>query len=328
MNEIVIYKTPDNETKVEVRFEEEMVWLNQNQIVSLFHSSKATISEHIKNIFSVNELDEGSTVRKFRTVQKEGSRSVARERLYYNLDMIISVGYRVNTKRGILFRRWATQKLKDYLVQGYAINQKRLEEREIELKYLKSGISIINRTIANRAENLSEAKGLTSLLEDFSSGLSLLDDYDHGKLDIKGKSKKKTVVIKSSEYKKLIEIMGKEFKSKLFGKEKDGSFESSISQIYQSFNGKELYPSIEEKSAMLLYLIVKNHSFIDGNKRIAAACFLYYLEKNKILYNSKRVSIISNDALASTTLLIAESKPKEMQTVKNVIISILNRKGN
>ena len=252
MNEVVIYKTPDNETKVEVRFEEETVWLNQNQIVSLFHSSKATISEHIKNIFSVNELDEGSTVRKFRTVQKEGSRSVARERLYYNLDMIISVGYRVNTKRGILFRRWATQKLKDYLVQGYAINQKRLEEREIELKYLKSGISIINRTIANRAENLSEAKGLTSLLEDFSSGLSLLDDYDHGKLDIKGKSKKKTVVIKSSEYKKLIEIMGKEFKSKLFGKEKDGSFESSISQIYQSFNGRELYPSIEEKSAMLL----------------------------------------------------------------------------
>ncbi len=248
MNEIVIYKTPDNETKVEVRFEEETVWLNQNQIVSLFHSSKATISEHIKNIYSVKELDKGSTVRKYRTVQKEGNRNVTRERLYYNLDIIISIGYRVNTKRGILFRQWATQKLKDYLVQGYAINQKRLEERELELKYLKSGISIIKRTIENQSINFDDAKKLTSLLEDFSSGLSLLDDYDHGKLDVKGKSRKKTIIIKSHEYKKLIEAMRKEFKSKLFGKEKDRSFESSISQIYQSFNGKELYSSIDEKA--------------------------------------------------------------------------------
>ncbi len=326
MNEVVIYKSLDNETKVEVQFEGETVWLNQNQMALLFNQTKQNISLHIKNCFKERELNKKATVKESLTVQKEGNRQVKRKLEYYNLDVIISVGYRVKSVRGTQFRQWATQKLKEYLVQGYIINKKRLEEREFELKYLKSGISIINRTIENQAGNLNEAKKISSLLEDFSSGLSLLDDYDNKKLDTKGKSTNRTVIVESHEYKKLIKMMKREFDSKLFGKEKDSSFESSVSQIYQIFDGKELYPSIEEKGAMLLYLIVKNHSFIDGNKRIAAACFLYFLERNNLLYNSVGLPIISNDTLASTTLLIAESKPEEMQTVKNVIVSILNRK--
>ena len=326
MNEVVIYKSLDNETKVEVQFEGETVWLNQNQMALLFNQTKQNISLHINNCFKERELNKKATVKESLTVQKEGNRQVKRKLEYYNLDVIISVGYRVKSVRGTQFRQWATQKLKEYLVQGYIINKKRLEEREFELKYLKSGISIINRTIENQAGNLNEAKKISSLLEDFSSGLSLLDDYDNKKLDTKGKSTNRTVIVESHEYKKLIKMMKREFDSKLFGKEKDSSFESSVSQIYQIFDGKELYPSIEEKGAMLLYLIVKNHSFIDGNKRIAAACFLYFLERNNLLYNSVGLPIISNDTLASTTLLIAESKPEEMQTVKNVIVSILNRK--
>lgn len=325
MNEIIIYQIEDNQTQVEVRFEQDTVWLSQQQMAKLFEKTKQNISLHINNCFNEGELERNSTVKKSLTVQNEGKRQVKRDLELYNLDVIISVGYRVKSKRGVQFRQWATTRLRDYLVQGYAINQKRIEERNLELQRLKTGISILRRAIAHQAQNLDDAEHLAGLLERFSGGLSLLDDYDHETLDVTGKTKRKAVIIDAADYQKLIDAMRSAFSSDLFGRRKDTGFESSIRQIYQSFGGTEMYPSVEEKAAMLLYLIVKNHSFIDGNKRIAAACFLYFLERNGLLYQKPGETIISNEALASLTLFIAVSKPEEMQTVKQVAISLLNR---
>ena len=319
-NQIEIYKTPDGNTEIEVQFDKDTVWLNQNQITELFLRDRTVITKHINNVFNEGELDKKSNVHFLHIANSD--KPVA----FYNLDVIISVGYRVKSKRGTQFRQWATKRLKEYLVEGYSINQKRLEERNLELQNLKTGIAILRRAIEHQAQNLDDAGHLAGLLEQFSGGLSLLDDYDHETLDDTGKTKRKAVIIDAAEYLKLIEAMRSEVSSDLFGKEKDTGFESSIRQIYQSFGGTEMYPSVEEKAATLLYLIVKNHSFIDGNKRIAAACFLYFLERNGLLYHKSGETIISNEALASLTLFIAVSKPKEMQTVKQVAVSLLNRK--
>ncbi len=324
-NKIEIYITADQETQIEVHFEQDTVWLTQQQMASLFNQTKQNVSLHINNCFKEDELDKNSTVKKSLTVQTEGKRKVTRDLEFYNLDVIISVGYRIKSKRGTQFRQWATKRLKEYLVEGYSINEKRLKERDMELQYLKSGINIIRRSIEQQAQNLGEARELAVLLDNFSHGLILLDDYDHENLDKSGKTKGTTLRIHPDEFRNLIKTMSTEFSSELFGKEKDGSFVSSVDQIYQGFGNEDVYPSVEEKAAMLLYLVVKNHSFVDGNKRIAAACFLYFLNKNVLLYNQKGEAVISNDALASITLFIAESKPEEMQTVKQVILSILNR---
>jgi prophage maintenance system killer protein len=238
----------------------------------------------------------------------------------YNLDMIISVGYRVNSTKATQFRQWATQRLKDYLVQGYAINEKRLEQKQQEVLYLKTGIQILGRAI--------EAKNKTKnneVLNIFEKGLELLDDYDHEELDIKGITEQETLFPEYDEYLGFINEMYSDFESDVFAKPKDDSFHSSINQIAQTFAGRELYPSIQEKAANLLYFIVKNHSFVDGNKRIAAACFLYFLDKNKALINKSNETIISNEALASLTLFIATSKSDEVDMVKRFIMSILNR---
>lgn len=320
MNEIIIYQAEDKSTEVEVRFEGETVWLNQEQLTLLFQRDQSVISRHISNIYKEGELEPESNMQKMHIANSD------KPVVFYNLDMIISIGYRINSKRGTQFRQWATKRLKDYLVEGYAINQKRLEERNLELKYLKEGITILHRAIEEQVENLDEAGNLAGFLEEFSAGLLLLDDYDHETLDSKGKTSRETIQINKDQYLTLIESMGNNFSSDVFGKPKDTSFDSSINQIYQSFGGKELYPSIEEKAAMLLYLIIKNHSFVDGNKRIAAACFLFFLEKNSLLYKPSGDAIISNDALASLTLFIAVSKPGEMETVKKFIISVLNRR--
>jgi prophage maintenance system killer protein len=322
--QIEIYKLPDKEIQLEVRFEEDSVWLTQQQMASLFEQTKQNISLHINNCFKEAELDTDSVVKESLTTAADGKKYLTK---FYNLDVIISVGYRVKSKRGTQFRQWATKRLKEYLVEGYAINQKRLEEHNLELKHLKEGISIRHRAIEHQAQTLADAGNLAALLEQFSAGLLLLDDYDHETLDSKGKTNRKTAPISKDHYLNLIDAMRNEFSSDIFGKPKDLSFDSSINQIYQSFGGKELYPSLEEKAATLLYLIVKNHSFIDGNKRIAAACFLYFLKQNGLLYNPSGDACISNNALASITLFIAVSKPDEMETVKKVIISILNRRG-
>jgi death-on-curing family protein len=236
--------------------------------------------------------------------------------------MIISVGYRVKSKIATKFRKWATQTLRDYIVKGYAINDQRLKEKSKQLETLKNAISLIERGISNQIENIEEARHLNSFLNEFARGFELLDDYDHERLDKSGKTKSKTEIIEVEEFLNIINVMKNKTESNVFGLPKDESFESSINQIYQSFGNMECYQTVEEKAAMLLYLIVKNHSFIDGNKRIAAACFLYFLEKHEILKSCK----IDSNTLFAITILVADSNPSEMDPIKNIIVTILNRR--
>lgn len=320
--DVVIYQTNDASPKIAVKLAKEDIWLTQKQIEVLFESSKANISEHISHIFKEGELSREGTVRKFRTVQKEGTRSVSREREFYNLDMIIAVGYRINSKRATQFRIWATNILKQYLTQGYALNKQVLLEQQAKAQALQQAIGLLSRLAVQDDTGITSA---ISVLERFSKGLSLLDDYDHKRLDEQGTSVIPAVVIQPEEFLELIKQMKPNFASDVFARPKDGSFESSIRQIYQTFDGKPLYPSIEQKAAELLYLIVKNHSFADGNKRIAAVCFLYFLERNHILFRADGLPSIDDKALATLTLLIAVSTPAEKDTILQVILSVLNR---
>ena len=318
MSEIKIFQAKDNQVEVIVQFDNETVWLNRNQLATLFDRDVKTIGKHITNVFKEGELSKEATVAKYATVQKEGDREVTREVAHYNLDVIISVGYRVKSQRGTQFRIWANSVLKDYLVKGYAINERRLAQKEQEVQILKGGITILSRAIEEKAED-------NEWLTIFAKGLSLLDDYDHEELDAKGLTTKEADYPSIEDYQKIINQMLAEFDSDVFGKEKDKSFQSSVAQIAKGFGEDDFYPTLEEKAAMLLYLVVKNHSFVDGNKRIAAACFLKFLQQNNMLFNSQQQPIISNDTLASLTLFIASSKPDEMETVKRLVISVLNR---
>ena len=320
-NQIEIYKATDGTTQIKVKFEQDTVWLTQQQMQDLFQKSKATISQHITNIFKEGELEEKVVVRESRTTTQHGAMKGKKQSTpvkIYNLDVIISVGYRVKSQRGTQFRIWARLVLKEYLIKGYAINEKRLAQKEQEVLVLKNGIQIISRAIEEKIENYE-------WLAVFAKGLSLLDDYDHEQLDTKGLTTKKAVYPSKEDYQELINGMLDVFDSDIFGKAKDDSFESSLAQIEKGFGEKDFYPTLEEKATMLLYLIVKNHSFVDGNKRIAAACFLKFLQENNMLFNSQQQPIISNDTLASLTLIIAISKPEEMETVRQLVISVLNR---
>lgn len=317
---IAIYQSADGKMQIDVHLQEQTIWLSLDQISSLFQKDKSTISRHIKNVFLSEELDKESVVANFATTAKDGKTYQVG---YYNLDMIISVGYRVNSKIATQFRKWATSILKQYLVDGYAVNEKRLQEQKSKVAQLQNALRLLNRSIEHQAENIDDAKKLSALMADFASGLDLLDDYDNKTLDTKGKTIKPAVVIKKEEFLNVIDKMKPEFGSDVFANPKDESFDSSINQIYQTFGGQECYPSLEEKAAMLLYFLVKNHSFTDGNKRIGAACFLYFLDKNGILYQNN-AQIIDNAALFALTVLIAESKPEEKEMMKQVIISVLN----
>ena len=243
---------------------------------------------------------------------------------FYNLDAVISVGYRVNSSRATQFRIWATNTLKEYLTKGYAINEKMLKAQQNKIQTLQSTVSLLTRSIQNQISTVDEAQDVANILDNFAKGLDLLDDFDHKTLDTKGKSQKESVVISESEFLKVIDKMKSEFASDVFANPKDGSFASSVNQIYQTFGGNDCYPSLEEKAAMLLYLITKNHSFSDGNKRIAASCFLYFLSKNNILYKND-LPIIDNGTLFALTLLIAESEPSEMEIMKQIVVSVLNK---
>jgi len=307
-------------TEIEVRLDANTVWLTQAQLSSLLETSTDNVSLHLKNIFAEEELLESATTEEYSVVRQEGKRQVKRRLKHYNLDAIISVAYRVNSKKGTQFRIWATQRLKDYLVQGYAINKKRLAQKQQEVQQLKDGIRILSRVIEDKVEETENP-----MLNIFAKGLALLDDYDHEALDNKGLTLTEPVYPDIQDYLDLIATMQSDFESDVFAKPKDDSFESSINQIRQAFDGNDLYPSLEEKAATLLYLIVKNHSFVDGNKRIAAACFLYFMEQNKLLFYAENEVIISNDALASLTLFIASSKSDESDTVKKLVVSVLNR---
>jgi prophage maintenance system killer protein len=316
-SKIEIYASADGLTQLEVQFEGETFWLNLNQISSLFEKDKSVISRHLKNIFTTGELNRDSVVAKNATTASDGKTYVVE---YYNLDAILSVGYRVNSIRGTQFRQWATKRLKDYLIEGVSINEKRLEQKNKEIQVLHDGIRILSRAIEEKA--IAEDFGW---LNQFSIGLQLLDDYDHEALDAKGIHLKTANYPAQAEYMELVELMRAEFNSDVFGKEKDGGFDSAVNTIKQGFGEQDVYPTLEEKAAMLLYLVVKNHAFVDGNKRIAAACFLLFLERNSMLYNSAGQTIISNEALASLTLFVASSKAEEMETVRKLLISVLNR---
>ena len=322
--EIIIYTSEDGSISLDTKLENDTIWLTQDMIVTLFNSSKANISEHISHIFQEEELDRESTVRNFRTVRKEGSRNVSRNLEYYNLDMIIAVGYRVNSKIATKFRKWATNTLREYLTKGYVINEKMLKDQQCKIQTLQSTLNLLKRSLQNQISTVDQAQDVANILDNFAKGLDLLDNFDHKTLDTKGVTQKEAVVISESEFLKVIDKMKSEFASDVFANPKDGSFASSVNQIYQTFGGNDCYPTLEEKAAMLLYLITKNHSFSDGNKRIAASCFLYFLNKNNMLYKNN-LPIIDNGTLFALTLLIAESNPEEMEIMKQIVVSVLNK---
>ena len=318
--QIEIYQGSDGQTQIEVKFDQETVWLNQRQIAALFGKDSDTIGLHLRNIFKEQELAENLTTEDSSVIQKEGRRLVRRRVKFYNLDAIISVGYRVNSKQGTQFRQWATKRLNEFLVQGYVINEKRLEQKHQEIQTLKDGIRILSRVIEKKCEDQNLA-----WLNHFAKGLELLDDYDHENLDKKGLTNKQAYYPSLLDYQMVISSLKSEFESGVFAKEKDGSFESAIAQISKGFGDEDFYPTLEQKAATLLYLIIKNHGFVDGNKRIAAACFLLFLQRNDLLQKQNGDLLISNDALAALTLFIASSKPEEMDTVKKLAVSVLNR---
>ena len=316
-NQIEIYQSSDGQTQIDVMFGKETVWLSRNQLAELFGRDVKTIGKHVNNVFFEGELEKSAVVANIATTAADGK---VYQVDHYNLDVIISVGYRVKSQQGTQFRQWATHRLKDYLIQGYAINEKRLNQKQQEVQTFKDGIRIQSRAIESKMGDPD-----LTLLDQFAKGLELLDDYDHEKLDLKGITTRQATYPDLSDYRNIIESMRRDFDSDIFGKEKDDSFQSSVAQISKGFGDIDFYPSIEEKAATLLYLIIKNHSFVDGNKRIAAACFLLFLENNNLLKSEAGFALVSNEALASLTLFAAASKPEEMETVKGLIISILNR---
>ena len=308
--ELVIFESQNSDIKLKVNVDNETVWLSQNQMTQLFDTTKQNISLHLNNIFKEGELDKNSSVKEYLTVQKEGERQVSRNTKYYNLDVIISVGYRVKSQRGVEFRKWANKVLKEYIVKGYAVNNNRLNQ-------LDKIVEIMQRT-----DNLLESKQVLDVIEKYTKALNLLDDYDHQKI-LKPTGNKSTYVLSYEECKKVIENMKFSQRNDLFGNEKDDSFKSSINAIYQTFAGEEIYPSLEEKAGNLLYFITKNHSFSDGNKRIAATMFLYFLEKNNALTKNGQ-KVIDDDTLVAITIMIAESKPDEKDTMIKLIMNFLN----
>ncbi len=324
--EIVIYKNENGNISFEAKLEDETIWLTQDMMAKLFETTVPNINMHIKNVYDEEELEQNRTVKDFLIVRKEGSRNVSRKLAFYNLDMILSIGYRIKSKTATQFRKWATSVLKDYMTKGYVINEKKLKEEQDKVKTLQSAINILSRSLTNQTDNLKDAQNIAKLLDNFAQGLDLLDNFDHKTLDTKGNNEKEAVRISEEEFLKVIDKMKSEFATDVFANPKDKSFSSSVNQIYQTFDSQELYPTLEEKAAMLLYLITKNHSFSDGNKRIAASCFLYFLDKNNILYKNN-MPIIDSATLFALTLLIAESNPQEMETIKNVVLSVLNRGG-
>ena len=323
-NQIVLYQSEDGMTQLDVKLEGETVWLNRQQMAELFGRDVKTIGKHINNALR-EELNDGiSTVAKFATVQKEGSRLVNREVEYYNLDMIISVGYRVKSRRGVEFRRWANDILKQFLINGYAVNE-RIRQRQIaELRQL---VLVVGRTIEQQpVTTTDESHALFDVVVDYTYALDTSDNYDYQRLYISKTTQNELFHATYDNAMQEIEMLREKFgASTLFGNEKDDSFKSSIGQIYQTFDGEELYPSVEEKAAMLLYLVTKNHSFSDGNKRIAATLFLWFMNNNGILYREDGSKRIADNTLVALTLMIAESRTEEKDIMVKVVVNLINK---
>lgn len=313
-NEVIIYKDGELELPVEVTPDKETVWLKAEEMAKLFGRDRSVIQRHIRNIFKENELEQNSTCAKFAQVQNEGNRSVERIFDYYNLDVIISVGYRVKSQRGIAFRKWATSILKEYIIQGYAINDKRL-------KVLNKVVEIQSNIIADVLE--LDAKEVFDVIQKYTQALELLDDYDHQVVQKPKLTDNNSYQLSYTECRNLIDSMSFNGASNIFGKEKSkGALEGIIGSVYQTAFGEDIYPSNQEKAANLLYFIVKDHPFIDGCKRIAASIFLYFLNKNNLLFKGEE-KIISDSTLVAITLLLAESKPEEKEIMINVIMNFL-----
>ena len=325
-NKIIIYQTEDGQTQIDVRLENDTVWLTQAQMVELFQTTKQNVSLHVSNVFKEGELDQESTVKEYLTVQQEGKRAVSRQVKYYNLDVIISVGYRVKSKRGTAFRIWARRVLKDYLIKGYAVNERIRKEQIGELRQL---VGIIGRAIQKKEiESNDENQALFDIVVDNTYALDTLDNYDYERLSISKTTQEDKFHATYENAMQAINALREKFGgSTLFGNEKDDSFKSSIGQIYQTFGGEELYPSVEEKAAMLLYLVTKNHSFSDGNKRIAATLFLWFLNNNRILYREDGSKRIADNTLVALTLMIAESRTEEKDVMVKVVVNLINQQN-
>ena len=323
--EIIIYQSSDGQTELDVRLEDDTVWLSQAQLSTLFKSDRTSIGRHIRNIYKSGELTENATCAIFAQVQQEGKRVVKRAIPHYSLDMVISVGYRVNSKQATQFRIWANRVLKEYLIQGYAINRNAKAE---QLEELKRTIAVMNSVLAAKSVTKDEAVGLLRVISDFAYGLDTLDRYDYQRLEISHITTEERFKATYEGAKEALLQLKKAYgASELFAREKDGSFHSTMGAIYQTFGGEELYPSVEEKAANLLYLTVKNHSFSDGNKRIAAFLFLWFIEKNGILYREDGSRLIDNNTLVALTLMIAESRTEEKDIMTKVVVNLINRRN-
>ena len=323
-NEIVIYQSEDGKTQLDVKLEGETVWLTQTQMSELFQTDRTVINRHIRNIYKSGELEEEATCAKNAQVRIEGNRTVSRSIPYYNLDMIISVGYRVNSIRGVRFRQWANSVLKQYLIKGYAVNERIRKQQISELRQL---VQVLGRTLLQQpVPTTDESNALFKVVVDYTYALDTLDDYDYQRLSISKTTCKETFHATYENAMKEINVLKEKFGySPLFGNEKDDSFKSSIGQIYQTFDGADLYPSVEEKAAMLLYLVTKNHSFSDGNKRIAATLFLWFMHNNGILYREDGTKRIADSTLVALTLMIAESRTQEKDVMVKVVVNLINK---
>jgi len=324
--EIVIYRTEDKETQIEVKFEQETVWLTQVQMATLFKQTRQNISLHLNNLYKEKELLRDSTIKESLIVQTEGGRKISRKIDLYNLDVVISIGYRVKSKRGTQFRIWATKLLKDYLIKGYSINEKRLKETQQQFTKLKQTIKLLENVLSSKELNSAEATGLLKVVTDYSYALEVLDKYDHQTLKKPSKKSKEKYKINYKEAVDAIRTLKEKFGgSTLFGNEKDKSFKSSLENIYLTFQKKELYPGAENKAAHLLYFVVKNHSFTDGNKRIAAFLFIWFLERNGLLYTKEGFKKLEDNTLVALTLMIAESKSGDKEMMINVILNLMQK---
>lgn len=317
---IVIFHLKGSKLSLNVTVKGETVWLTQAQMAKLFSTDRSSITKHLLNIFKTAELQKKSNVQFLHIPNSD------KPVQFYNLNVIISVGYRVNSKRGTQFRIWATNILKQHLIQGYTINEKRLKEQTDNIKKLQQTVEMLANLSQRKALTSDEAADLFEIIKNYSYALNVLDDYDHGRVEIKSATTKESYQLTYTEGKRLIEQMRQKFGgSGLFGHEKDGSFQSSLGAIYQTFGGKDLYPSVEEKAANLLYLVVKNHSFTDGNKRIAAAMFVWFLDRNKLLFKADGGKRIADNALVAITLMIAESQPKEKNIITALVVNLINK---
>ncbi|MGL5702925.1 MAG: RhuM family protein [Cetobacterium sp.] len=323
-NEIKLYESEDKKIELEVNLENETVWLTQKQMAELFDRDRTVIGRHINNIFKEEELERKSVSANFALTANDGK---TYDTEHYNLDVIISVGYRVKSKRGTQFRIWANKILKDYLIKGYVINEKKLREQSEKLSHLQKTIEILNRTINTQKIELDEAKGLLNVVSQYSYALKILDDYDHQNLQKGNVTLEEAYNLSYEESMKIVDMMRDEFATDLFGKEKDDSFKGSLGAIYQTAFGEEVYPSKEEKAANLLYFVVKNHSFLDGNKRIAAAIFIYFMQKNDILLRNDGSKKIADNTLVAITLMIAESKPNEKDLIISILVNLINNEN-